>query len=435
MRKTKLAATNPEAELTLHALRAALRESLSGSADFPYLQIQRALPRYVDDAERDFGLGLYRRMMRDPVLSSSVELLKMRVLEDGINFQAADESPEAQEILAFVRANLDRLHQPLEETVYDLLEAIVYGHRLAELVYELRDGLLELKAIKPKPRDNYAFVTDSYENVAGVVGIVPGKGLSIPQGAVPEPNKLPNFVRRDKFAVLTVNSREGDIRGQSWLRPAYNAWWLKQQTWPQLLKFLTQFAGPSLIGYTPEGSAVPAGTAMSPEDLMLAALKGFQNGSIVALRGGSKVDVLKADGEGAAFLQSIELYNREMTQAVLRQTRATLEARHGSRADSDSATDILDSVVFWLRGLVARMLRTQVLRPLVAYNFGPLAGRTLVPQPVLAAVAKTDFASVATAVAALFRAGYLAEAQLPEIDAMIGLPARKVGDLTDTVKY
>ena len=38
---------------------------------------------------------------------------------------------------------------------------------------------------------------------------------------------------------------------------------------------------------------------------MLAALKGFQNGSIVVLRGGSKVDRIQSEGEGQAFLNAI----------------------------------------------------------------------------------------------------------------------------------
>lgn len=423
MRKTRLIAKTPEGANALGGLAKVLREFVSGSADFPYQQFQRALPRYVDDAERDFGTDIYQRMLHDPMVAAAVDTLKMRALAEGVTISPAARTPDAQRIARFVEAAVEDLDAPIEETLFDMLDALAYGHRLAELVFRVRhDGDLTLASVKPKPRRNYGFVIDAYQNLTGVAAVVPGKSSFVPIGIVPEPGELPNLFPTSKFFVLTFAGSNRDPRGSSLLRPAYNPWWLKQQTWPQMLKFLVQFAGPSLIGYTPENASFVGD--LTPEDVMLAALKGFQNGSIVALRGGSKVDKIQSEGEGQAFLNAIELYNREITHAVLKQTRATMEARHGSRADSQTATDILDVVVGWVQGVLARAFRRQVVRPLVLLNFGATAARDLCPRVLFSGSGKPDFAATAAAVAQLQSSGYLADTQCAGIDELLSLPAR-----------
>lgn len=422
-KERKLVAKTPEADLALSGLAQVVREYVSGSADFPYQQFQRALPRYVDDAERDFGPELYDRMLRDPMVAAAVDTLKMRALSAGLTLAPAVPGEEAAKVLSFVQGALADLDGPIEETLYDMLDALAYGHRLAEMVFLVTDaGMMGLSAIKPRPRQNYRFVLDAFHNLTGVLAIVPGKASLVPEGIVPDPKELKNLLPPSKFFILSYGAENRDPRGASLLRPAYNPWWLKQQTWPQLLKYLIQFAGPSLIGYTPEDAAFSGDPNLTPEDLMLAALKSFQNGSIVVLRGGSRVDKIQSEGEGRAFLEAIELYNREITHAVLKQTRATMEARFGSRADSETATDMLDVVVGWVQGVLTRALRRQVLRPLVALNFGELAGRDLTPRPLLTTPNRPDFAATAAAVAALQGCGYLRQDQRVAVDELLGLP-------------
>lgn len=420
MRTSKLAVKTPEAGAALNGLAKIMREYVAGSSDFPYLQLQRALPRHVDDAERDFGADIYERMLRDPMVAAAVDTLKMRALAEGLRLSPVS---GGEDIWRFVESALESLDVPIEETLYDMLDALSFGHRLAEIVFEVSEqGRLVLRAIKPKPRRNYGFVLDAYQNLTGIAAIVPGKSAFVPVGIVPSPKDLPNLFPASKFFVLTFGGTNRDPRGCSLLRPAYNPWWLKQQTWPQLLKFLVQFAGPSLIGYTPENAAFSGD--LSPEDVMLAALKGFQNGSIVVLRGGSKVDRIQSEGEGQAFLNAIELYNREITHAVLKQTRATMEALHGSRADSETASDILDVVVGWVQGVLARAFRRQVVRPLVALNFGLTAARDHCPNVLFKGSGKPDFAGTAAAVAQLQSSGYLSPSQYGGIDQLLSLPPR-----------
>lgn len=396
-----------------------LQESVAGS-DRAYLQMQRALPRYVDDAERDFGAEIYDRMARDPMVSAAVETLKLRTLEQGLRIVPADDSDESAAVARFCESSLEGLQVPFEETLHDLLDGLIYGHKLAEIVYEEgADGRIRLKSVKPKPRSNYSFVVDEFDNVTGVAALVPGVTNWVPNGVVSDAAKV---LPLSKFLVLKFGGKNGDPRGASLLRPAYNPWWMKQQTWPQLMKFLAQFAGPSLIGYTPEDGPLVGANGQSPEQILYQALTRFQSGSVVVVRGGTKIDTVQSQGEGEAFLRAIDLYNREITHAILKQTRATMEAEHGSRADSQTGSELLDSLVHWVRGTVERAVFSQLIRPLVLMNFGE---GTRVPRVTLKSVERPRFLDMAEAVARLSTSGFLDESQKSDLDEMLGLPRRK----------
>ena len=43
------------------------------------------LPPFIDDAERDFGLDIYTRMLNDPAVGSALDAIKIAILGDGIS--------------------------------------------------------------------------------------------------------------------------------------------------------------------------------------------------------------------------------------------------------------------------------------------------------------------------------------------------------------
>jgi hypothetical protein len=404
----------------------------------------RALPFYVDDVTRDFGDDLYERMLLDGKVAGCVHTLKMGVLAHGVALVGAARKGDpafarSNEIRDFCQRNLDTLIDPLEGILYDMLDCAAFGNRVAEQIYALEGGRLVLKTLKPKPRRSVAFVVDVYTNVVGMLGLVPGQGAPIlVDGMIGSPDEIPNLLPRAKFAIATFRRKDGDPRGQSILRPAYNAWNIKSQLWGQYLKYLTQFASPSVVGVTPEqaeespqldanGNVVLDQNGnpvlVSPEQLLLTALLQFQNGTAAAFPHGTSVQPLQMQGDGSSFLRAFELLNREIEQAVTGQVLATSEGQHQSRAASAVHQDILGLLIAHGKATIAEMLRTDVLRPLIRYNFGP-DDEPLTPTVSLAETESHDFADNATAVSALYQVGYLSPSQLSETDAMLGLPVR-----------
>lgn len=408
----------------------------------------RRLPWAFDDLSRDFGDDIYERMLLDPQVIAVVNVLRASIIADGarlaspVGDQDADGFAHGMAICDFCCAVLEDLETPLDDVLWDLLKAIALGSRVAEEVYDetqlQQKGRLVLKALKPKPRHSVAFVTDAFLNIQGILGTIPGQGRGLGMGTFaigqsPPPNLLP----RSKFAVLSFRPENHDPRGTTVLRPAYGPWWSKQQAWQEYLKYLSQFASPSLIGTTAENAekgggtkiTMPDGTKKTPSEVLLDTLLAFQNGTALAVPYGTVVKALEVNGNGLPFLNAIKLCDQQITIAVLHQTRATMEAENGSRADSETAQDILGTIVRQARRSVALMLRRDVLRPMVAVNYGDTAAAKLTPTVSLGVVEQQDMAALYTAVANLARAGYLHPSQYSELDERLNLPPRDMAQV------
>jgi hypothetical protein len=416
-----------------------LREYVSGGSLAAYGQMRRALPPYLDDVSRDFGLDVYEKMLVDAQVAACIAILKAAIIEEGVTLTPAidDEADpdyeQARLIADEATAMLDDLETPLDDVLWDLLSAVALGNRVAEQVYEARPAttidnrtMLQVRALKVKPVRSVAFVTDAYMNVLGLVGAKPGQ--AIPAVANLAPTEI---IPREKFCVLTWRPKDGDPRGTSVLRPAYDPWWRKRQTIPEYLKYLAQFAGPS-VWATPGERAEPTTdpndptVVQTPEEALLAALLDWRNGMATALPFGTQVNAIAVQGEGKAFLNAMAACNLEITKAILTQSLATEEGEHMARAAAQVHADVLDTLVRQGRRSVVRMLYRDVLRQWIRVNWGD-AAITLTPIPSLGVTEQRDLPAMMGAISQLWNAGYLHPSQQAGIDDDLNLPPR---DLT-----
>ena len=421
-------------------------EAVAGGR-YNWLQnIPKALPFAFDDLTDDFGDDIYSRMMFDPQVNASVATLKTGILADGVQVTPAvtDKTDaahaKAQEIADFVADCLDDLEPSLDTTLWAMFDALAFGSKIAEQVYTLDGGQLRLTALKVKPRRTTAFVVDAYMNVLGVLGLMPGQPLPVVTSLlIDRPENQPNLLPRDKFAVLTNWPKDSDPRGTSVLRSAYRPWWDKQQTIPEYIKYLSQFASPSIIATAPEESmpflpADPDGNTTgaaqtSAVQNIAAALAAFKNGTYVVLPNGATAQALVASGEGKAFLDAFDRFDRQISVAILHQTLATNEAQHMSRAAAGVHKDVLDLLILLGKRAGARMLKHDVFRPLVRYNFGDDAAKFLTPDASMGDVEAEDLSPRMTAIAALAQNGLIFPSQLPQLFADLKLPEVSPEDL------
>lgn len=455
------------------------REYAAGARNGLYAAMVRALPQPVDDLQADLGDDIYERMQRDPAVKAPVKTIKTGILAHGwrlIPFpvtvpDAPPDEPNAKpqsrrgtaaarraakvalalkersdQINAFCQAVCERLDPALDDVLWNLLDAVPVGHKLAELVYEYRlmDGVqrLALKAIKVKPRGTYAFAVDPYMNVIGILVRLPNSGLPTTAGLISvKPGQQPeNLLPREKFAVLTYEMDNNDPRGQAALRSAYNAWWIKTQTWPEWLKFIAQFATPSVSAvaapdpegyqarFNEAGEEVDAEGNVIPSRVqeLLELLVAWQNGSALAAPPGTVITV-HSNGEntGEAFDRLYDRCDTYITQAILLQLLATGTAEHQTNASSKTHLMVLNDVISTIKGSVQRMFRREVLEKLVRYNFGEDAV-ALTPSLDLGAVEQQDLTPLMEAIAKLQTSNYLTPSQKRAIDAMLNLPVRTV---------
>lgn len=428
------------------------REYVAAGSPYWYQDAARRLPGPIDDISADFGQDIYERMLRDPQVQSNAQVLKSSIIEDGVYLrpgveQASDtDYDKAKQVADHLQRVFDEQEVPLDESLFDMLDAPFFGHKVAEVKWEYGRGLsgmvtkaLNPVALKVKPNAATSFVCDAYMNVIGLYPTNQWQYGTYSGSQVISPTD-PNLLPRSKFAVLTWRPRNGDPRGTSILRAAYDPWWRKRQILVEYMRYLTQFAGPSVIGYTSEAEAQGAQTdplgnlvvdpntgefvqALTPEEQMLSTLLRWRNGLAAAFPFGSRVDVIHPAGNGEAFLKGLAQADQQITKAILSQELATEQSDNMARAAAQVHQDILGTIVRQAKKAVVRMLVMDIMRWWVLWNVGENMEH-LIPRPSLGLTEEEDKAPKMNAVAALERAGYLHPSQYPGIDESLGLPAR-----------
>lgn len=434
----------------------ATREYVAGAPLQFYVNIARALSWQIDQVTEDFGSDVYARMMYDAQVSATINVLRAAILETGVNASCAiddkddDGYEQAADLVDQVDEMFSNLTIALDDVIWDMLDAIAMGNRMAEQIFAVDTShtgkqRYVLQTLAVKPYESTAFVVDAYLNVLGILGRIPGQPFGVQQGMLlADLEHTTNLLPRSKFAVLTFRPKNGDPRGSSLLRAAFSPWQQKQQLAGEFLKFLTQFASPSLIGFTAE-TAEPSAMAnadgtpmldaygnpliMTPEDNMLAALQAFANGTATAFPFGAKVQPIEMTGDGQPFLLAFDFLDKQITKAVLHQTLATEEGQHQSRAASGTHKDILDTITREAKRPVERMLERDVLATWLRLNGTPEL-LPLCPNITLGQAESEDFAPLWAGIAALQNSDYLHDSQYAELDRMVGLPERSIADAT-----
>jgi hypothetical protein len=418
-----------------------LIEYIAGAAQ-SFDAYARSLPPWQDLLTRDFP-DVYERMLLDPVVHASTRVIKLNVLADDITPRPAVDDADkpdfelAKTLADFCADAQGGMKRALEDVWYEHLDGVFVGHRLSEKVIRTQDsgphaGKSVWDRINPKPQDNYRFVLDPFGNLVGLVTRPPGGDWG-PLGSGLVDRDHPNLLPREKFALLTWDPRNGDPRGRALLRHCYEPWWHKQQALAQWLKFLAQTAVPSLFATTPQGAGVlppqdalgnPTGAqALSPGQQLLNQLVAFQGGTAMVAAAGTLLQVIQAAGDGSVFSRRIDYADSCIAREITLQTLAIIEAKHGTRSQGEVHQDVMDLGVDYIRRLSCRVIREDVYRPLIRYNWGDDAADRLCPFASMTAVAKQDLNTTLPAYASV---GYqLAPDQLPAVDEELGLPVRK----------
>lgn len=420
----------------------------------------RALPSPFDDLTRDFGNDIYAEMMKDAQVSAAIKVLKTSILEDGVMLAPAIDDQNdsrykrAVKIRDIAKRMFERLEQPLDDVLMNMLDALAYGNKVAELVFEIQTidstDLLQLKAIKPKPRNMVAFVVDPYMNVLGMIGVKPGETFAV-KALTGLTLVAADVIARDKFAILTNLPEDSDPRGTSLLRPAYEPWWKKRQLGPEYLRYLSQFASPSIWATPPENldqqpeqdplgnlvdesgetvldpddpNAQLAEAPLTPQEELLALIIEWRNSYALVVPPGTNLHPVEMVGDGSSFLNAFTLYNGEIVKAILTQSLATEEGQHQARSAASVHQDVLDTLVRQGKKSLVRMISHDILVPWVQRNWGDKAALDLVPVVSLGTTERQDLPALWTAAAALMRAAYFSQSQLPAIDELLTIPVR-----------
>jgi hypothetical protein len=369
-----------------------------------------ALPESIDDLTRMYGFTPYDALMAVPGVASSIRTLKLGIMSGDIQLTETypvgytRKTPTPEQLMSVqVKEFCDRLLTRVpgfRSALMQLLDSVLYGNKLGEKTGDVATwgpdkNRLVLKSFTVKPRKAWLFVVDESLNVSGILargGTDRTKWVILPP---------------EKFMWFTWMPQDNDPRGTSAARPAYVPANMSVQLYAQYFKYLKQFASPSVVGKTdPNAENVTdeeTGQVLTPQMVMLEQLELFGNGSALVIPSGADVQAIFSQGEGMAFINGFHYLDNQQVVSILLQTRATREAEHGSKADSEQGSDILDLLVNYGRDNFGDTIRNQLLKPFVQANFGDESAELFTPWVYMGSVDPKDTVSRWNALANLYK--------------------------------
>ena len=417
-------------------------------------RVPHLLSQDFDDVTRNFGARTYEAMLTDPAVYSSYLALKLAILSGpmrvipvyqptkGGDLNLGPKESRAKEVADFCDRLVSRLRSPFKSTLLQWLDAMAFGNRLAEKVYEVCEdgqdkGKLVFSSVKVKPAWAWKFLVDNFLNIQGILTyiIIPPEKQDYAAATLGGGWMI---LPREKFGLLSWLPRDNDPRGTSALRAAYDWWNLKRQCTPFYYQHLRRFGSPSLdgelppgIGNTPQpaidletGEELVTQAFVSPAKRFFQQLQVFQNGSIIVRPAGSKLNIVEPNNNGESFLKAFDLFDRQIVLAIQLQTRTALEAKFGSKADSETGQDTRGLVISYARELLGEAVRRELFYDCVKMNFGAADADEFTPLVDFGASEIRDLPALWSSAANLYAAGYLGASQLPQMDADLLLPPR-----------
>lgn len=426
---------------------------ISSDIQYPYFAVDRALQQSIDEVERREGMSIYDRMRDEPVMATIERVQKIITLSDGMSVTPSHPKPprrkatlkqiadydQAQQCAEYIRAVIDRvsrIDEPILDVAWNLLDGFRIGHKLAEATYDHMPvgefkGKIGLDSLRCKPRENYAFVVDTQNRFRGVIAKIPGSSVIVWQGVIYDVSQLANAIAPEKLIVFAPDKNNGDPRGQSWWRACFDPWKRKQIRKMHDMNTSVNFAGGKVSVELPDKAEhivvkdPVTGTPMNLYTALSNSLKNWSNSGYLLLPSGTKLTVHSTSIPPDYFDSGFSRDDRDMVMAVLLSARSILEAKHGSKADSDTAADTVDELKMFGRQKLCDTIRKLFYR-LVFMSYGPEIADKYTPFATMQKASRPDFAANATAVAALQSSGYLDPSQQPEIDEeILALPERE----------
>jgi len=289
------------------------------------------------------GLKLYDEVDRDPHAGSVLQTRYLSVAGQEYEVLAADESQSAQDIAEFVEGVLGDTN--FTQGCQELLQAILYGFFVAEIMWAVKDGNVVPAKIMGKHPRRFSFTMDRELRLLTPQDMIEGE-------AVPP----------RKFIVFSWGSSDnpyGKGLGQKLWWPV----WFKKNGIKFWLVFLEKFGMPTAVG------KYPTGTPPEQQQALLDAIDAMQQETGVKIPETMAIELLEAARTGKVTYETIcEYMDRQISKAVLGQTAST-EGTPGKLGNEQSQEEVRQDIKKADSDLLCELLNITLIPWIVDYNF------------------------------------------------------------------
>lgn len=306
------------------------------------------------------GLRIFDEMRRDDQVKAALSFKKHAVFAAGWAVDVPEGMPEDWEPAVYVQETLEALEGHFTAELLEILSALDYGYSVTEKIFEERDGLLTLVALKTRAPHAFDFAIDEFGNL-------------LPNGVLQWSHKggqreLP----AEKFVIFRNMAEFGNPYGTSDLEAAYRPWWFKDNAYKWLGMLLERYGIPPILLKYKHGSL----NAQQIDELKNI-LKNLQASTAAIIPFGEDPGDVElwspqlAGQVSTAFNPAINMYNTDIARAVLMPglLGLTPEATVGSQARARVVFDVFMFVRDFLSDILAELVTERIIRPIIELNF------------------------------------------------------------------
>lgn len=312
-------------------------------------------PFNTDDLyEKRGDYTIYEEMKTDDQVSVALQLKKDLVLGGG--WEIVSEDPSSDEARDYLETSLMQdVERPFDEMLEEILTAYEFGFSITEKIFQRVDsGLITLKELKTRHPGSWLIHTDERGNITSLDQQASNKPVNIDLSTVI------HYVNKPSFQ---------NPYGNSDLRSAYAAWFVKQQIIRYYSIFLEKYASPTPIAKYDKNAPKQAVTDI------FEAIKKFQSKTALAVPKDIEVEFLDAKGDGQVYIKGINLFNMFIGRSLLIPDLLGFqgsETSGGSFSLGKEQIDIFINHIARRKRIIERIVNLDIIRPIVVSNFGLL---------------------------------------------------------------
>lgn len=293
------------------------------------------------------GLRIYDEIERDCHAFSVLQKRKLALIARNTIVDAASESLRDRKARDGVAAFIESIN--FDQVCLDLLDATLKGFSVAEIVWDIANGLVVAKKIKPKDQRRFKF--DIEENLRLVTRGNLAKGEPVPER---------------KFIVHRYGAKDGNPYGLGLGTRLFWPVFFKRQGIQFWLTFADKFGSPTAVG------KYPSSASSKEKDTLLDAIAALSNDAGVTIPESMVIEFLEAARSGSinTYESLCRYMDEEISKAVLGETLSTnMSSSGGSYGASKTHNEVRLELTKADADLLSDTLNATLIKWYCEYNF------------------------------------------------------------------